>query len=283
MPFVSPGGLTEEGTSRTIEAGGMKIHYHDIGQGDPIVFLHSYGPGSTSWITWHKVIDDFAQDFRCIMMDLPNFGRTGPVVFEEPVHNLQARTALALIDALGIERAHFVGNSQGGQSSMVFAAHYPERTNKLVFGGAHIATGGDRYLLANRPSEGSRATREVMEGATRENGRRYLRIHLDDESLVTDELVEYIYAVHTGAPGHEEARQKSVSTYYDHSQDIHAVTAPTLVLHGRYDRMVALEVSIAAFNHIDDTRLIVLNHCGHWPPYEKPRDYVSYVLSFLKQ
>ena len=102
MPFVSPGGLTEEATSRTIEAGGMKIHYHDVGEGDPIVFLHSYGPGTTSWITWHKVIDDFAREFRCIMMDLPNFGRTGPVTFEEPVHNLQARTALALLDALGV-------------------------------------------------------------------------------------------------------------------------------------------------------------------------------------
>ena len=282
MAFVSPGGLTEEGTRRTVEAGGMSIHYHDIGEGEPIVFLHSYGPGTTSWITWHKVIDEFAKDFRCIMMDLPNFGRTGPVVFEEPVHNLQARTAKALLDHLGIERAYFVGNSQGGQSSMVFAAHYPDRAIKLVFGGAHIATGGDRYLLANRPSEGSRATRAAMADPTVENVQRYLEIHLNDPELVTDELVDYIHKSHTGAPDHEEARNKSVSTYYDHSQDIHAITAPTLVIHGRYDRMVALEVGIAAMNHIDNSNLVVLNHCGHWPPYEQPEVYSAYVLSFLK-
>jgi pimeloyl-ACP methyl ester carboxylesterase len=274
--------LTEAGTSKTVEAGGMSIHYHDIGQGEPVVFLHSYGPGSTGWITFHKVLGEFSKHFRCILMDLPNFGRSGPITFNEPIHNLQARTALALLDELGIERASFVGNSQGGQSSMVFAAHYPDRINKLVFGGAHIATGGDRYLLANRPSEGNRATREVMANPTKENFRRYLVVHLDDENLVTDELVDYIHAVHTGRPDHAEAREKSVSTYYDHSQDIHAVTAPTLILHGRYDRMVALEVSIAALNHIDNTRMVILNHCGHWPPYEKPEEYTSFVLSFLK-
>jgi pimeloyl-ACP methyl ester carboxylesterase len=73
------------------------------------------------------------------------------------VHALQARTAVALLDALGIAEAHWVGNSQGGQSAMVAAISYPERVRKFVMGGSHIGTGGDRYLLANRPSEGSRA------------------------------------------------------------------------------------------------------------------------------
>ena len=208
--------LTEEGTSKTIQAGGMQIHYHEAGQGDPVIFLPSYGPGTTAWITFHKILGVLSQHFRCILMDLPNFGRTGPVVFNEPVHDLQARTARDLMDALGIETAHLVGNSQGGQSAMVFAYTYPDRINKLVTGACHIVTGGDRYLMGNRPSEGSRATREVHDQPTRENVRRYLRVHLDDAALVTDELVEYIYQSHTGHPDHEAARSKSVSVYYDH-------------------------------------------------------------------
>ena len=118
--------LTEAGTSKTIVAGGMTIHYHEAGQGDPVIFLHSYGPGTTAWITFHKILGALSQHFRCILMDLPNFGRTGPVVFNEPVHDFQARTTLHLMDALGIEKAHLVGNSQGGQSAMVFAYTYPE-------------------------------------------------------------------------------------------------------------------------------------------------------------
>lgn len=275
--------ITEKGTSKTIEAAGMKVHYHDIGQGDPVLFLHSYGPGTTAWITWCRIIEEFSKHFRCILMDLPNFGRTGPIVFNEPIHNLQARTALALIDALGLEKVSIVGNSQGGQTAMVFSAHHPERVKKLVFGGGHIVTGGDKYMLANRPSEGSRATRETLENPTRENFVRYLKVHLDDPSLVTDELIDYIYEVHNGNPEHAEARDTSVSTYYDHSGDIEAITAPTLIIHGRYDRMVALEVSIQALAHIDDSRLVVINHCGHWTPYEKPEEYTSFVLPFLQR
>src|SRR6266567_5632173 len=110
----------------------------------------------------------------------------------EGVHAVQARTAVALLDALGIARAHWVGNSQGGQSAMVVAISYPERVGKFVMGGSHIGTGGDRYLMANRPSEGNRATRQALDDPSPENIRRYLRVHIDDESLVTDELVDYI-------------------------------------------------------------------------------------------
>jgi pimeloyl-ACP methyl ester carboxylesterase len=261
----------------------MTIHYHEAGQGAPVLFLHSYGPGTTAGITFHKTIGVFSQHFRCLLMDLPNFGRTGPVVFNEPVHDLQARTALRLLDALGIEKAHLVGHSQGGQSAMVFAYTYPERIDKLVTGAYHLVTGGDQYLMANRPSEGSRATREVMDHPTRDNVRRYLRVHLDDEALVTNELVDYIYQNHTGHPEHEAARQQSVSVEYDHGPSVATLTAPTLIIWGRYDRMCAFEIGIAALNRINDSRLVVLNKCGHWPPYEHPEEYTAQVLNFLKR
>src|SRR5690242_4293974 len=119
MPFTASNGLTEAASSKTVTAGGMNVHYHDIGEGEPVLFLHSYGPGTTAWITFHKAIGVLSQHFRCILMDLPNFTKTGPIVYREGVHAVQARTAVALLDALGLRRAHFVGNSQGGQSSLV--------------------------------------------------------------------------------------------------------------------------------------------------------------------
>jgi pimeloyl-ACP methyl ester carboxylesterase len=282
MAFIASNGLTEAETSRTIEAGGMTVHYHDVGAGEPVMFLHSYGPGTTAWITFHKVVGAFAQHFRCILMDLPNFSRTGPIVYREGVHAVQARTAVALMDALGIPRAHFVGNSQGGQSSMVVAISYPDRIGKLVMGGSHIGTGGDRYLMANRPSEGSRATREAQAAPTRANIARYLRVHIDDEALVTDELIDYIHRAHTWSPAFEEARRRSESLPHDYAPALAGIAAPVLLVHGRYDRMVAFEVSIAILNHVADSRLILLNNCGHWPPFEQPDEYTAHVLSFLK-
>ena len=49
-------------------------------------------------------------------MDLPNFGRTGPVVYDEPLHNLQARTALGLMDVLGIEKATCWATPKAGRA-----------------------------------------------------------------------------------------------------------------------------------------------------------------------
>jgi len=55
-----------------------------------------------------------------------------------------------------------------------------------------------------------------------------------------------------------------------------------LLIHGRYDRMVALEISIAILNHIADSRLVLLNNCGHWPPFEKPAEWAAQVFAFLR-
>ncbi len=282
MPFIASNGLTEAATSKTIEAGGMTVHYHDIGSGEPVLFLHSYGPGTTAWITFHKTVGALSQHFRCILMDMPNFSKTGPVVYEEGVHALQARTGAALLDALGIARAHWVGNSQGGQSSMVAAINHPSYVDKFVMGGSHIGTGGDRYLMANRPSEGSRATRDAIDDPSRENIRRYLKVHIDDASLVTDELVDYVHHAHTWSSAFMEARGKSVSVPHDYTPELASIQSPVLLIHGRYDRMVAFEISIAILNHIEDSRMVLLNNCGHWAPFEKPAEWAAQVLAFLK-
>src|SRR6202035_1398826 len=84
MPFIASNGLTEAGTSKTIAVGGrpggmpgsMNVHYHDLGEGEPVLFLHSYGPGTTAWITFHKAVGVLSRHFRCILMDLPNFSKT---------------------------------------------------------------------------------------------------------------------------------------------------------------------------------------------------------------
>jgi 2-hydroxy-6-oxonona-2,4-dienedioate hydrolase len=277
--------LTEEGTSHWIEAGGMKIHYHDVGQGPPLIMLHAVGPGGvTAWITFHKNLPALSQHFRCIAMDMPNFAKTGPVVYNEPVHNLQARTAAALMDALGIKKAHLMGNSQGGQSAMVFASHYPDRVDKLVFGACHIVTGADTYLFANtrRSARFPGARRPAAPPPSHDSIRASLADYIDNDELITDDLVDYLYRMATGRPDLAEARAKSTSTYYDHSPDLPNITSPALIIWGRYDRICPVEVGIKCLNHLPKSRLVVLNDCGHWVSFEKPEEYNAYVLDFLR-
>ena len=277
--------LTEEGPSKTVQAYGTTIHYHDIGSGDPLVMLHSYGPGTTAWVTFHKNFPELSQHFRCIAMDLPNYAKTGPTLYEEPMHKVQAKMAAALMDELGIERAHVLGNSQGGQSALTFAYMFKERINKLIWGGGHIGTSGgypNEYLMVNKPEEGIIASREASTNPTRENFRRYLDMHIIDKSLITDDLVDYLIHQHTGRQDLVEARAKSTSLPYDHSREIMDIEAPTLIIWGRNDRTCHFEIGINCLNLVRNSRLVVLKDTGHWSPFEKPAEYNAHVLNFLK-
>jgi 2-hydroxy-6-oxonona-2,4-dienedioate hydrolase len=65
-------------------------------------------------------------------------------------------------------------------------------------------------------------------------------------------------------------------------QDCAGIQAPVLLIHGRYGRMVAFEVSIAILDHIADWHLVLLNNFGHWPHFEKPAEWAAHVLAFLQ-
>src|SRR4029077_6194523 len=111
---------------------------------------------------------------------------------------------------------------------MVAAINYSERVTKFVMGGSHIGTGGDRYLMANRPSEGSRATQQTIADPSRENVRRYLRVHIEAETLVNDELVDYVHRAHTWSLEFVAARAQSVSVPHDYTPDLAGIQAPVL-------------------------------------------------------
>jgi pimeloyl-ACP methyl ester carboxylesterase len=282
---VTTNALTEESTSRTVEADGLKIHYHEAGEGEPVIMLNSgpsAGPASTAWINYCKNLPFLSRHFRCIAMDLVNYGRTGPVTFNEPVHDVQAKTVLKLMDHLGIEKAHFVGNSVGGTTSLDFALRNPARVMNIVVGACHASTGGDPYLLSNRPPELSRVGRKVFDNPSAESFREYLQVNFYDQGLVTDELVDYLLRNFLDHPDHIEARKNSVSTPHSNMADLGQIKQPVLIIHGRYDRMVPVEQGLMMLNYLSDARILVLNNCGSWPPYEHPDEYNRYVLDHLK-
>lgn len=283
MAFITASGLTEAATSRSFkDENGMTIHYHDIGAGEPIMFLHAYGPGSTAWLNWHKVIDEFARHFRCVLLDMVNYGKSGPEVYNEPGHSVQSRAARKLMDHLGIPSAMFVGISMGGTTCLVEAIEAPERVTRIVLGGSHASTGGDPYIIANFPSEGSKATRETYANPSREQFTRYLKVHLYDEALATDpELVDYVYNQWNNAQEHQEAQRKSVSVSHSNLGLLENIKVPVRIVHGRFDRMVTVEQALMLMGYMPQADLAILNRCGHWAPYERPQEYVQNVLPFL--
>lgn len=280
LSHASP--YTEEGTSRSIEWRGSALHYHDVGDGDPIVFLHSWGVGTTAWITWSRILATLAPTFRCLLLDLPNFTRTGPVISDESRYDLQVSSAIALMDALGLERAHIVGNSQGAQSALLLATRWAQRVDRLVVGAHHLGTTGGEYLLGIDFEEGIRLGLRAEANPNPDTVRAYLESHLDDVSLVTDELIEYLLHAHVENPAVGVARESmQYGEPHDLSPDLINLPVPTLVIWGRNDRVCHVEIGIRTMNLIPDSRLVVMKATGHWPPFERPAEYADHVRTFL--
>jgi len=191
------------------------------------------------------------------------------------------------MDALGLAKANLVGDSMGGTTVLVAAAKYPDRVGKVVTGSCHHSTlqssrdGGEPYMIANRPSEGNRVTARVTADPTKENFGEYLRVHLDQESLVTDELVDYVHDRYHESLANRRSGGGGPSGPHSNLHQLWDVKAPTLIVYGRYDRMCSYEIGLTILNYVANSRIVVLNDCGHWPPYEKPEEYNAYVEAFF--
>ena len=76
-------------------------------------------------------------------------------------------------------------------------------------------------------------------------------------------------------------RRNTTRASHDGGPDL-AGTRRVLLIHGRCDQMVLLEVSIAILNHIADRRPVLLNNCGHWPSFAEPAEWTAQVVAFLE-
>ena len=147
------------------------------------------------------------------------------------------------MDALGLEKASFVGNSMGGATALSVAVDFPDRVDKLVLMGS--GSGGGANIFSQSPTEGSKVLNEVFDNPSVEGFRKLINIMLYDGSQVPDEVLEQRYQATVGNMAHVEARAKSSTAMRDISAQIPGITAPTLIVHGLQDRVVPFENSPA--------------------------------------
>src|SRR3954447_24906137 len=100
--------LSEAETSRFVQAGSVRLHYNDVGSGEPVIMLHGTGPGATSWSNFSSNVATFGQHFRALLVDMPQYGKSDKVVIEGGRLTYIANVLKDMLDALNIPRAHFV-------------------------------------------------------------------------------------------------------------------------------------------------------------------------------
>jgi 2-hydroxy-6-oxonona-2,4-dienedioate hydrolase len=286
MPAAVPSRelLPPEGVAHTIDSPEGPVYYLEAGTGEPLLLVSAWGPtpGATAWLVYRDVLAVLSKSYRCIVVELSNYGHTGPVTFNEPAHDVCVRAVVRVLDHLGVARVTAVGTSMGATTCLDLALQHPERVERLVVGACHASTGGDPYVLAPFPGEAMRLHRESQaDPLNSDKLERFLRSLWYDEANVTPELVDELLAFRAGHMEHWQASVDSVSVPHSNVVVLPTITVPTLVIHGRFDRMVPFEQALMIMSYLPNADVVLLNECGHWPPMERPDAFASLVLDFL--
>jgi 2-hydroxy-6-oxo-octa-2,4-dienoate hydrolase len=262
----------------SIEAHGLRTNYLEAGEGDPVVLVHGSGPGVSAYANWRLTIPALSRRLRVLAPDLVGFGFS-----ERPadqVYDLDAWTdqLLGFLDALGLPRASIVGNSFGGAIALALATRRPERVDRLVLMGSvgvpFPITEGLDAVWGYAPSF------EAM--------RRILDYFAYSRELVDDELAEVRYRASI-EPGFQESygamfpapRQRWVDAMVTPDEAIAALAHPTLVVHGRDDRVIPLANAYRLLELVPRAELHVFGRCGHWSQIEHADSFNRLVLDFL--
>lgn len=165
--------------NQTVEAAGAAINFVKMGEGGvPIVFLHGFGGDLNSWMFNQP---DLAASRATYALDLPGHGASTKQVADPSVAGL-AKTVLAFLDAVEIERAHLVGHSLGGAIALTMGLEQPSRVASLTL----VASAG----------LGEDINMDYIEGFIASTGRKDIKPHLEklfaDPSLVNRDMIDDI-------------------------------------------------------------------------------------------
>lgn len=113
---------------RYVDAGGLRMHVAEAGQGDAVLLLHGW---PQNWYAWRHQIPGLAERFRVIAPDLRGHGWTAapPTGYDKEQF---ATDLLALLDALGIERVKLVGHDWGGFAGFLMCLREPDRVERYL-------------------------------------------------------------------------------------------------------------------------------------------------------
>jgi pimeloyl-ACP methyl ester carboxylesterase len=264
---------------KDVEANGIRTNYLEAGSGDThVVLVHGSGPGVTSYANWRGVLPALGEHFHVVAPDMVGFGYSDRPEGVQYSLDTWADQTLGVMDALGIEKAHLVGNSFGGGIALRLATRHQDRVNKLVLMGS---MGVDFEL-----TEGLDAVWGY--DGTLEGMKKVMGYFAYDKSLTSGDLAQARYEGAT-QPGFQEAfssmfpapRQRWVDSMAVPDKEISALPHRTLVVHGREDKVIPLSNSYKLEELLDNADLAVFSHCGHWSMIERRDDFNRLVRDFF--
>lgn len=265
------------------------LAYIDEGISESVLlFVHGLG----SYIkAWNKNIPELKKHFRCIALDLPGYGKSS-----KQIHNGSVSFYVGILNEfiakLNLKNVSLVGHSMGGQITIAYTIKYPDQISNLILiapAGFEIFYDQEIELLKKIISP------EILFKTSNHQIRlnyqfNFFKMPLEAEDMITDRI-----SIKTDEEFFNHCTIVSNSLFglltepvFDHLKELNI---PTLIFFGKNDLLIpnksihqttTEEIALLGASKIKNSKVIMLEECGHFLQYEKPEQFNSQLISFLK-
>ncbi len=262
----------------------VQLYYEETGSGTPIVFVHEFAGDLRSW---EPQLRHFGQRWRAIAFNARGYPPSA--IPESATQYSQGRAAddiAAVLDHLGIDRAHVVGLSMGGFATLHFGFRHPQRALSLVVGGCGY--GAEPGRAAQFKAEAANIAETLKRDGMAAFAARYAygptRVQFENKDPRGFAEFARHLAEHSalGSANTQLGVQGARPSLYELQEQMRALKVPTLVLTGDED-WPCLQPALLMKQAIPSAALSVMPNCGHTINLEDPQQFNELVGQFLAQ
>jgi pimeloyl-ACP methyl ester carboxylesterase len=261
-----------------VKANGITINYEQQGTGDPLVLIPYLAADNACYAFQ---VADYAKHFTCISLDPRGAGETDKPAGTYSME-LFADDVAALMQALGVGRAHVSGLSLGAATGLWLAAKYPQRVRSLSLHSGWTKSDPFLKVVVQGWQSIAKALGNVQEMIIQGIFPWCFTPELyAARPDYIDQLAAFVRS-RPQQPLDSFMRQSNAVIAHDALSHLPNIKAPTQITFGRYDTVTSTRFADAMKSGIKDSELLVFETCAHAPIYESVAEFNEKSLSFLK-
>lgn len=267
-------------TVRQIEVNGMSIALLESTPAEEkgtLVLVHGFAANKENWIRFAAHLSDV---YRVVAIDLPGHGESSKDVALSYDIDDQVRYLHDILGQMGIGKFHMAGNSMGGAISSLYAATYPEQLGAVI-----LMSPGGIYEYESELHRQLRDGKNPLIVNTADDFDALMDFALEKKPFIpwpiTSVLAEK--AVANRAINEKIFADIRENHRYVFQEELKKVQAPTLILWGREDRVIAVENAAIFKRLIPGSRTVVIDEVGHAPMIEIPEESAGMCKAFISE